>query len=179
MRDPIAAESVNTTKETAGYMPGYTLSSNLIATSDLSSVSGAEAIFFFHPRKSFRSVCEQVKSRISPCQILVSTTKGVEPDSFHLMSEILHEFFPDNPIGVLSGPNLAKEIGQHQLSASVIASKDPDVRSAIQRVLGSRAFRVYANTDTYGVELGALKISMPLFLAWQQRWKWARTPKPC
>lgn len=56
MRDPIAAESVNTTKENSRYMPGYTLSSNLIATSDLSSVSGAEVIFSIPGNHSVLSV---------------------------------------------------------------------------------------------------------------------------
>ncbi len=158
MRDENAAELINTSKENSRYMPGYRLSDNLAATSDLQTVASCEIIFFSIPGKSFRDVCEQVKPLIQSDKILVSTTKGVEPESFHLMSEILTEFFPENPIGVLSGPNLAKEIGLHQLSATVIASRSSEVRSQIQNVLGSASFRVYANTDTYGVELGgALK----------------------
>jgi len=65
---------------------------------------------------------------------------------------------PNLRIGVLSGPNLAKEISQRQLTGSVIASKDDSVIRAVQELLGCRYFRLYASNDMYGVELGgALK----------------------
>jgi glycerol-3-phosphate dehydrogenase (NAD(P)+) len=74
------------------------------------------------------------------------------------MSEILLEEIPRCRIGVLSGPNLASEIVSRDLTATVIAAKDPDVRRTVQDLLGCEYFRVYANVDIYGVELaGALK----------------------
>lgn len=74
------------------------------------------------------------------------------------MSEVLTEEIPRCRIGVISGPNLAGEIVEQDLTATVIAAKDPDVRRVIQDLLGCEYFRVYANVDVYGVELaGALK----------------------
>ena len=74
------------------------------------------------------------------------------------MSEILQEEIPQCRIGVLSGPNLAAEIVNRDLTATVIASEDPEVRTSVQNLLGCEYFRVYANADMYGVELaGALK----------------------
>ncbi len=90
--------------------------------------------------------------------MLISTTKGIEPDGFNLMSDILRGTFPANAVGVISGPNLAKEIGQRQLAATVIASKDKRLRDFIQKSLSCDFFRIYVNADMYGVELGgALK----------------------
>src|SRR5690606_33406077 len=61
-------------------------------------------------------------------------------------------------VGVLSGPNLAKEIAQRQLAATVIASESDELCSTVQAILHCQYFRVYAGSDTYGVELaGALK----------------------
>ena len=40
----------------------------------------------------------------------VYLTKGIEADSYKLMSEVLAEELPGFPLGVMSGPNLAKEI---------------------------------------------------------------------
>lgn len=159
MRNQACVDEINQCKENKRYMPGYQLSANLVATTDLkNALSDAGVIFFSIPGKSFREVCGKAAGIVEKKQVLVSTTKGVEKDSFKLMSQILAEFFPYNPIGVLSGPNLAKEIGKHQLSATVVASEQPDVRTTVQGLLGSRTFRVYANVDTYGVELGgALK----------------------
>ncbi|PID43557.1 MAG: NAD(P)H-dependent glycerol-3-phosphate dehydrogenase [Proteobacteria bacterium] len=158
MRDKSRADEITRHKENKRYMPGYPLSPNLVATTDVNALSDADVIFFSIPGKSFREICTRLAGTINKKQILVSTTKGVEKDTFKLMSQILTEFFPENPIGVLSGPNLAKEIGRHQLSATVVASESPAVRTAVQELLGSRTFRVYANVDIYGVELGgALK----------------------
>jgi glycerol-3-phosphate dehydrogenase (NAD(P)+) len=61
-------------------------------------------------------------------------------------------------VGVISGPNLAKEIAKFEITATVIASENTELCERIQQLLGSRYFRVYANHDRYGVELaGALK----------------------
>lgn len=158
MRDSERAKQINTLRENTRYMPGYKLNDGLTATDDISIAQDAEVIFFSVPSKSVRDVIQKVKPYINAKQLLISTTKGIENGTFKLMSEVLSEEFPDNSIGVLSGPNLAKEVGDHQLTATVIASDCPDIRTRVQELLGCRYFRVYANTDTYGVELGgALK----------------------
>ena len=89
-----------------------------------------------------------------PGVILVSTTKGIEAGSFMLMSEVLKTEAPEAKIGVLSGPNLAKEIAASQLTGTVIASSQESVRTTIQELLKSNTFRVYTNDDVFGVELG-------------------------
>ena len=74
------------------------------------------------------------------------------------MSQILHDLAPAHDIGCISGPNLAKEIADHQISATVIASYSQPLRARVQTMLSSQYFRVYGNPDIYGVELaGALK----------------------
>lgn len=74
------------------------------------------------------------------------------------MSQILEEIAPEARIGVLSGPNLAREIAEHALTATVVASEHEDLCQQVQAVLHGRTFRVYASADRFGVELGgALK----------------------
>ncbi len=91
-------------------------------------------------------------------KLLVSTTKGIEAQSFKLMSQILEEIAPQARIGVLSGPNLAREVAEHALTATVIASTDEELCRRVQDALHGRTFRVYASSDRFGVELGgALK----------------------
>ena len=61
-------------------------------------------------------------------------------------------------IGVLSGPNLSKEIAKCIPSSTVVAAKDAELASAAQAMIMTPYFRVYTNTDVLGVELGgALK----------------------
>lgn len=159
VRNAELAQTINETRYNPRYQPDLKLPDSLTATSDLKvALTGAELVFMSIPSKGFADVLAQARPYLTPDQILVSTTKGIEADGFKLMSQILSEETGSAHIGVLSGPNLAGEIAKHQLTATVIASDDDQTRSRVQQVLGSRYFRVYANTDIYGVELGgALK----------------------
>ena len=137
------------------YLPDYKLNKSILATSSMAdAVSDTGLIFLAVPSSSFRSVAEEVIEFAAPDVPLISTTKGIEERSFQLMSQILLEIDPRARVGVLSGPNLAKEIAINQYSGTVIASDDKVVRSMVMDVLKSEFFRVYANDDMYGVELG-------------------------
>lgn len=159
MRNTEVASSINSSHENLQYLPGVKLDERLQASNELEEViSGAELIFVSVPSKSFRDVVKKLKPFLSLGQCLISTTKGIEPDGFNLMSQVLVDECPGHPIAVLSGPNLAKEIGKKQLTATVIASDDGALRTNVQEALGCEYFRVYASDDMYGVELsGALK----------------------
>jgi glycerol-3-phosphate dehydrogenase (NAD(P)+) len=155
LRDPARAEQLNQTHENSRYLPDYKLSQNLIASSCIEDVlKDADLVFVSIPSQSFRQVIQLAKPFLKSDQMLVSTTKGIEAQTFSLMSEIIREELPQARVGVLSGPNLAKEVAAHHLTATVIASDDAELRSSVQSILHSSYFRVYASSDTYGVELG-------------------------
>lgn len=159
MRSAPTVEEIKTTRENKKYLPELELHDNLIPTDSLSdAIAHARIIFFAIPSKSFRAVVESARPFIRPDQFVVSTTKGIEPGTLNLMSDILHSELPDCPFGVMGGPNLAKEIARRELTATVIASEHSGLRKAVQDILGCAYFRVYASADVYGVELGgALK----------------------
>ncbi len=159
MRDEAQADEIRNTGINSRYMPDVTLTGDILPTTSLPEAVGkAEIVFVAIPSKAFRSVIRENSSEFREGQIVVSLTKGIEEHGFKLMSEILQEEIPRSRIGVLSGPNLAGEIVSQDLTATVIAAKDPDVRRTVQELLGCEYLRVYANVDVYGVELaGALK----------------------
>lgn len=159
MRSEKQAEDILLNRENSRYLPGYHLHERLHPELDLArAVDQADVVFVAVPSKAFRSVVEQSVPLLKPDTALVSLTKGIEPGSFKLMSQILQELAPGREIGVISGPNLAKEIADNQISATVIASYSQPLRQRIQELLSSQTFRVYGNPDIYGVELaGALK----------------------
>ena len=159
MRDKQQADRIRQSRANERYLPGYTLHPALQISTDLSSaIAAADTILFSVPSKVFRSVLDQVKDFIRPEQYLITTTKGIEPEHFLLMSQVLEVYFPNNSIGVISGPNLAKEIAAKHLAGTVIASDNADLRQRLQDLLQCTFFRVYASNDRYGVELGgALK----------------------
>ncbi len=159
MRNGERADIVNETRENPTYLPGYVLHEDLTATADMATtVAGADIVFVAVPSKSCREVLREVAGQINPDAMLISTTKGIEPGGFKLMSQVVDEELPHHQLGVLSGPNLAKEIAAGQITGSVIASDSSELTQTIQSLLQSGNFRVYASRDMYGVELGgALK----------------------
>jgi glycerol-3-phosphate dehydrogenase (NAD(P)+) len=160
LRSPERAQECRETRQNKIYLPGYQLDDQLLITSDLKeAVAEAELVFVSIPSHSFRSVTQLIKPLITSNCVVVSTAKGIEPGGgFKLMSQILEEELPGHAIGVLSGPNFAKEIVEQKQTGTVIASNDNRVISLVQDALRSSSFRVYANQDRFGVELsGALK----------------------
>lgn len=159
VRDAALASQINQQHRNPRYLSELALPESVLATSSLAeALNGAELVFMAIPSKGFATVLEQALPFMHSEQILVSTTKGFEEKGFRLMSQVLEETTGFKHLGVLSGPNLASEVAQQQLTATVIASPDDLTRSQVQQVLGNRYFRVYANTDMYGAELGgALK----------------------
>jgi glycerol-3-phosphate dehydrogenase (NAD(P)+) len=101
------------------------------------------------------SVVTQLKSlSVSPDLIFITATKGLDSTTAHTPSQIWQAAFPSNPVVVLSGPNLSKEIQQGLPAASVVASTDAQAAMVVQKAFSSPNFRVYTNPDPLGVELG-------------------------
>lgn len=158
MRNADQAEQMNQDRENSRYLPGFELACSHKAVTEFDAISSSQVVFVSIPSRNFREVVQQVVPLLQPGQMLISTTKGIEPGSFRLMSQILTEEAPQCRVGVLSGPNLAKEIATRQLTATVIASEHAELCTRIQAILHCDFFRVYAGSDMYGVELGgALK----------------------
>lgn len=159
LRNEERAREINEQHRNQTYLPDFPLNPALVATADLNAaVTECDIVFMAVPSRSCREVARNVASRLSADCLLISTTKGIEPDGFHLMSQVLAEEIPQVRLGVMSGPNLAKEIAARQITATVVASNDEALISVIQALLHCSYFRVYGSNDMYGVELGgALK----------------------
>ena len=147
------------TRENSDYLPGIKLPETVTVTSELPDCAGADLIVLVAPSTALREITTRLRKVISnPHAALLSCTKGIEHMTGMRMSQILHEAFPEHPIAVLSGPNLAVEIAQGLPTATVIASDDMDCAASLQGVLGSPRFRIYTSRDVVSVELGgALK----------------------
>ena len=100
-----------------------------------------------------RAVIEQLAGSIEPSQIIVTATKGLDAQTNSTPAQLWRIAFPDNPIVVLSGPNLSLEIQQGLPAATVVASQDSLAATKIQEIFSSPKFRVYTNDDPIGVEI--------------------------
>ncbi|MEH6587853.1 MAG: NAD(P)H-dependent glycerol-3-phosphate dehydrogenase [Halioglobus sp.] len=160
LRNAQRTEAINVSHQNSDYLPGYLLDEKLTATTDLrEAVSQVDIIFVAVPSKSFRDVVRELCSLVAAEVIVISLTKGIEAGGgFRLMSQILREELPDNPRGILSGPNLAREIAAGKITGSVVASELPYINTLIHDLLHCDTFLIYSSHDMFGVELGgALK----------------------
>lgn len=147
------------TRTNAQYLPGVTLGESITPTNDLGDCAEADVILVVTPSKAIRPVAEQfAKLGVATGTPLVSCTKGIEHESGMRMSEVLHHYFPANPIGALSGPTHAEEVSRRMPAAAVVAFADLAVAERLQPLFSSPWFRAYTIDDVAGVELGgALK----------------------
>lgn len=140
------------------------LAPNIHPTCDLNLVKDAELIVVVVPSVAMRSVAQQLRDLpVRPDAVIVSCTKGIEQGTHKRMTEILQEYLPSNPIGVLSGPNHAEDICLGLPSASLIGFEDPQYADWVQQIFASKTFRVYSATDIIGMQLGGtIKNVLPL-----------------
>ncbi|MDJ0591357.1 MAG: NAD(P)H-dependent glycerol-3-phosphate dehydrogenase [Pleurocapsa sp. MO_226.B13] len=98
---------------------------------------------------------EKLKKLDLPAEkIIVTATKGLDPQTTRTPSQIWQTAFPNNPVVVLSGPNLSQEIARGLPAATVVASNNLTAAEKVQGIFASDTFRVYVNQDPLGTELG-------------------------
>ena len=161
-RDPKVVDRVNGERRNADYLPGIELPEALSASASLGdAVTGAEVVVMGVPSHGFRAVLADARPAIDPGAAVISLSKGLEQGTVLRMTQVIAEVLPDHRpdrIGVLSGPNLAREVALGQPTASVVALGDHDFAKTLQARFMTTTFRVYTNPDVVGCEIaGALK----------------------
>lgn len=156
-RDVATVEEINRDHTNRKYLPDATLPDALCATHDAAeAVERADVVIVGVPSQGFRGALELVREHVRAWVPVVSLTKGLELSTGRRMTEIVQEVLPGHPVGVLSGPNLAREIMAGYAAAGVIAMEDDIIVGALQALFRSGLFRVYTNHDVVGCELGGV-----------------------
>lgn len=158
------AHQIEREHRNGAYLPDVELPSTLHGTCELEeALRDAEVVVMGVPSHGFRDVLADAAPFISSGVPIISLTKGVEQGSLKRMTEVIADLLPGHQAGVLTGPNLAKEILAGYPAASVVALSDRAVCADLQRLFNTDAFRVYTNPDVIGCEVaGALKNVMAI-----------------
>ncbi len=159
-REPEVVDGINRDHVNALFLPGAALAPALQATGDLGeAVRGAEVVVSAAPSHAVREVMGRAAAALADRPLVVSVSKGLEPERFETMSCVLREVLgAATPVAVLSGPSFAEEVYARQPTAVVAAAQNHALAQRTQRVCAAPHFRVYSHTDVLGVELGgALK----------------------
>ncbi len=158
VRDSEQALRINSEGANTTYHPELKLSQNIVASDNLKEVLRDKSIIFIAtPSIVFEQITIRISDYIDEKPYLVSCTKGILDEPFRPLSEVISSKLK-NTIGVLSGPNLAKEIADEKIAGTVIASPDENLVNIVKSVLSSETFKIYSSNDMQGVEMaGALK----------------------
>ncbi|HEX9565902.1 MAG TPA: NAD(P)H-dependent glycerol-3-phosphate dehydrogenase [Gemmatimonadaceae bacterium] len=158
-REPDVVEHVNTAHANPRFLAGVTLHPGVRATDDpVECVRDVALVVYAAPSHVLRTVVRTSAAAVSQGAILVIATKGIEPESLLLLSDVVSAELPGRPVVALSGPSFAIEVARRQPTAVVAASDDADASTVVQQALSTSHFRVYTSDDMRGVELaGALK----------------------
>jgi glycerol-3-phosphate dehydrogenase (NAD(P)+) len=160
-------DSINQTHENRVFLPGVTLPPSHAATNSLTqAASDCEGLLFVVPSHVARLVLQQIAPVLSSSMPVISATKGVEEETFKLMTQVMEDILPaplHPKLMVLSGPSFATEVSQGQPTALCLAGQEAPLVSTFQAALMTPALRVYVDSDMIGVQLGgALKNVMAL-----------------
>jgi glycerol-3-phosphate dehydrogenase (NAD(P)+) len=153
------ADELADTGENSRYLPGFILPSDVSITSDLqAAVHHAEIVLCVTPSQALRSVMQTLGPVLTPQQVLLSASKGVEEKTLLRMSQIMREYAPECGVGTLGGPSFAQEVAAAMPTAITIAAEENDLAQRLQDAFNSPSLRAYRNLDVPGTELGgALK----------------------
>ncbi|MDQ3664828.1 MAG: NAD(P)-dependent glycerol-3-phosphate dehydrogenase [Actinomycetota bacterium] len=150
-------DTLTTTHENPDYLPGVVLPDAVSASSEpAQALEDADVVVLAVPSQTLRDNLGKWSHLLRPDSLLLSLMKGVELGTASRMSEVIAELTGAGPerVGVVSGPNLAKEIAARQPAASVVACADEEVATRLQQLCHTATFRPYTNTDVVGCELG-------------------------
>lgn len=138
------------------YLPDIRLPENLQYSSDLKhSVHDRDIVLVAVPSRAFRSTLEQIEPHLASKTQISWATKGLDPNSGHLLHETVYQIFSEQtPVAVVSGPTFATEVAQNLPTAMTIASPDNPFALALSEILHNQRFRVYTSNDIVGVQLG-------------------------
>ncbi len=149
-------EQLKQTRENNRYLPGVDFPDTLTPAADINTVTDtAENFLIAVPSPVFRQTLQLLKRQHRPIKALVWATKGLEPGTGRLLSQVVtEEAGTAVPAAVISGPTFAREVAQNLPTALTVAATDRTLADTISRWLHNTRVRVYTSTDIAGVQLG-------------------------
>ncbi|MEP6565188.1 MAG: NAD(P)H-dependent glycerol-3-phosphate dehydrogenase [Mesorhizobium sp.] len=145
--------------ENPRYLPGIAIEPGIEATSDIGrALDGADCVLAVTPAQALRAMLSAAKNHMPKGIPLVLCAKGIERDTGALLSAIVEEILPGNPVAALSGPSFATDVARGLPTAVVVAARGDELAADLAARFSAQNLRCYSSDDLIGVEIGgALK----------------------
>lgn len=155
--EPGHAQAMAKSQSNEAYLPGIPLGPRITPSDNFEEAANASRLVLAVPSHAFRAVLTQLKEHLPQdkrCYICWGT-KGFEPDSSLLLSDVFEEVMDENAVpAVVSGPSFAGEVARGLPSALTVAAANDDDACAVAAWFRDARTRVYTSTDLRGVQLG-------------------------
>ena len=137
------------------FLPNIEVPSSIVCYTSLEeAIKDSEVILIVTPSKAIRTTISNLKPFVKDNQIFVLCSKGMDPNTEQIYTDVIKEILPNNPIAALSGPSHAEEVSANIPTAIVIAAETNEIALNLQEIFASDKLRVYTNDDMLGAELG-------------------------
>ncbi|MBA5762757.1 NAD(P)H-dependent glycerol-3-phosphate dehydrogenase [Vibrio sp. 404] len=139
------------------FLPGIDFPDSLIVESNLEkAVQASRDLLVVVPSHVFGIVLNDVKPHLLSNSRICWATKGLEPETGRLLKDVANDILGESySLAVLSGPTFAKELAMGMPTAISVASPDAQFVADLQeKIHCGKTFRVYANSDFIGMQLG-------------------------
>tara|TARA_Y100000992_G_scaffold282765_1_gene231541 strand:+ start:3119 stop:4117 length:999 start_codon:yes stop_codon:yes gene_type:complete len=148
-------ESINKNNKSLSGFSFHDLA--ISATHNIDELIECDALFITVASKDFAESISKLNYREFKGNY-ISCAKGFDKKSGMLLTEVLLDKFniPSKNIFVLSGPNLSVELGNQELTGTVISGEDSASVNALCAALKTDYFLPFSSNDRYGVELGGV-----------------------
>jgi glycerol-3-phosphate dehydrogenase (NAD(P)+) len=137
------------------HLPGVDFPETLQVFNDLAqAVDNVADILLVVPSFVFQQTLVSLKPFINTKSRIAWATKGIDPESNELFSQLITKIYGKIPMAVLSGPSFAKEVAAGLPTAITAAANNQNFAQDIVKHFNHQTFRVYTNDDLIGVQLG-------------------------
>ena len=142
-------------REHKAFLPGIPFPDNLKVSTHLQdTLNEVDQILVVVPSHAFSSVCQKIADFRPSLDNLAWATKGFDPATQQLLSDVAEKHFPQAHFTVVSGPSFAGEVAKGLPTALTVASNDAKTAETWAELLRSDNFRPYISHDLIGVQVG-------------------------
>jgi len=142
-------------RENRRFLPGHRFPDALLIGDDFErAAADADLLLVATPISGLRATVARLRDAgvVKP---LLWACKGLEAETAKLPHQIVAEELGAQALcGALSGPSFAEEVARGLPAAVALAANDAEFGHRTARALHSPHFRIYANDDLPGVEVG-------------------------
>lgn len=163
-REQDVVDGINKEHENKRYLPGYPLSENLTASTNIEEVAnGKDYLILASPSLYLASTAKQVVNvpSIKNGETVVGViTKGfiASENGPRLVLDALNDVFPEcykNALVYISGPSHAEEVAMGKLTGLIAASEHALNSIKFRELLRVPGLMVYSSLDVIGVQICA------------------------